>query len=340
MAQIAYAFRAASVSRRSEEQLEEQIKRVTTTIQEYVTEQFALLPAVVRTQPAKEFLFHYGTAMRVILVAFEKFRTAQTVTPDSARHLLNVILQHIAVLAQEYEKSGIEATPSPSPSGGSAPTFSANLMVFVPVAELGERKKWIKFADDLDINSFGGALVLLEGLYATARADDGNSPPEAIALLVPREGEIERTEGRSRALPGAPLAFARRKMEIVSDTSEMGDWIREHGDFGPSCATAVDTYFQALTRLSGFISMPATRPEGAEPVAQREVLGVVNVDWSSARLLRESEPAKLFYLQMAPFLAIAAMVLDLHRDALLQAQPPSSAPKEDAPAVGAGSGAA
>ena len=293
-----------ALAERSAKANEDKLTGLEAGLKEQVT-QLSRLPTIVRTQPPETFLVQYGQAIEAnLLVAM---RVLQDFDGDEGPPLaVRNTLQWLASLAALFDAS----------NGAERGRFTANLMVFVPSHDLGPWSSKIKFADGLDRSRYSGALVLRRE-FAVDQDGKNAAPPEEFALLVPRTPQTEMPATASdagkllwTALPGAPLACARRGFELVNEPKQMGEWIRTHTDFRPSIAADVENYFRTIhTSVAGFLSLPVVVPS-TNPDEPGQVVGVANIDWTEARLLPLAEGAATFHRQVQPLLSLLALLIE------------------------------
>ncbi len=262
------------------------------------------LSRLVRSLPPSDFLLTFrdifwecGNALLETVNSPPK-----DLTPGIVRAAIRIVLFGVATLAQKFDGASPEVV------------YASNIMLFHPASELsgdeGEKiRSYLRFSPpETDLHALCGVLVLEPELSTTTapgrppRPDTSLTP---LALAVPKELR-DRSTGRWKALPGAPMAFCTGGLEAYRDTSTLGDWCRQKGDFPQSTAAAVDDYFRTEEARSvrSFISIPIKPLDG-------QAVGVLNIHRNQPGLLEEKEPVKQFVPLATPFVFVLIPPLKL-----------------------------
>jgi len=263
------------------------------------------LDQTIRTMPPRGFVAEFARYYEQCFKAVRALEKAPEAKRNQVVEVIRLILWSIASLARKYD-AALDATyganlmfyfESPRKwaeySGGD---ISGLKMLFVEPEIAFERMPVLVLANDLAAADFDGA---------TAGNTDGFVERlDTVALPVISDGSARSTDGkRWRLLPGAPLAFFEQKPNAYNDTSEIGKWCRERGDFSESICQQVERYFSspvARQAMRSFASLPVTsRLDNVR-------LGVLNLHSSRANLLfGEGAPSQFFPLTQ-PFIAMLA----------------------------------
>jgi len=255
------------------------------------------IPRIVRTQPPEDFLGSVADAYRVLAYMVFGIRDDNgKAVPDRAVKAIREILVQLATLAHSYESRR-----------GDLASFSANLMVFVPLPQIGIWRDRLLFASNVNIDKYAGVLALDERCAVTGR--DKGPGYQPFALLVPQEPKAPGNK-RYVVLPGAPLAFAEGRMEIVYNTAKLAEWAETEGDFLPSQIAEIREYFEKHTVASGFISIPVPSRSPPKPGEKDAPIGIVNIDWQKADLLKGPESGNSFAQAVRPLVALVGVALE------------------------------
>lgn len=181
--------------------------------------------------------------------------------------------------------------------------YSANIMLFVPQANINATiKQRIKFVDaDLDYSHLAGALDLIKELSTSSANEDFTQPDTTLidfALPIPASTETRiNGKDKSRVLPGAPMAFCKKRTYLYADTKQLFQWADEEGDFPESVKSQIKEYFNndGGKTIGSFLSIPLlVGPD-------QEAIGVVNIHKPGQRLLIDNARLYQFEPLLRPY---------------------------------------
>lgn len=281
---------------------------------EELQKQAETLPEVIRTHPDPDFLNRFGVAFEkcsnLVAVLRDKVNKNEASPADVFSVVQNVLLA-IARLARAYDGSG-------------ETYYGANLMLFATSDKVTSKwpelsEKWRVFCDDVvDISKMRGLLVLADDLKATA--DDLGDEVPSFSLVVPMEDNAG-SDKLWRFLPGAPAAFTRKRYDFTHDTRKLAEWIREESDLSNQIAEEIERYFRTMrSKLSCILSLPIYDPNPAEPddPTTWESIGVLNLHWTTPRVLNYDSSIDAFSHVLYPFrVLLAELILCMDRDVLI-----------------------
>ena len=195
----------------------------------------------IQTLPPADFLALFAKVYDSCEVVFRQTKEVDNITP--LKEATRFILRGITTLAQRFDPRGQDIF------------YAANIMVFKKADDLDKKEsdeiaKRLKFCEkECAVSKFNGVLDLQVDLSTTIDNEDRepDSSLRAFALPVPTPHTVEVVGGRKlyRVLPGAPLAFIERRLDIYADTSELLDWCNKKGSFSeyvkPLCANISET---------------------------------------------------------------------------------------------------
>jgi len=257
------------------------------------------IEGLIRTQPPAEFQQKLGVYYEKALVGSDKAAIEEDIAASIA-----VVVEGIAELARVFD------------NGYTNDGYGVNIMIFITPDEATNWFSYVRFLEQ------GVCLVNLAGLLALhppfSAQKVGNAPAispdpdmSPFALPIPVDsGKSKETGDGWRVLPGAPRAYVHRNFEHFSPATELATWCEQHGDFNQYVITKVRDYFKSTTTIAGFCSMPLFRPTHSfESLDEREVVGVLNLHWSSGRLFNNPAAAKSFGEAIFPVRALLARQL-------------------------------
>lgn len=267
---------------------------------------------VIRTQPPRDFLALFATIYDQCEKSHDAALRCSGADPEgdrrSVERWIRQVLRGLAILAQRFDGE-------PEEDGD----YATNLMVFVPASEaigLPEIRGRLRFCDEeeLDMSKLLGVLDLALELSTTAISQD---EPDAelvpLALPIPRKAQDDfRKPGeprpRLRVLPGAPLAFVSREMELYTDTRNIGTWMTTEGDFTWQIKEEVERYFLNDERpiVRSFASLPLVRSQSD----RREPVAVLNFHRSQDGLFSRRDPKAQFVPLIRPIQLQLVRMLD------------------------------
>lgn len=204
---------------------------------------------------------------------------------EQRRQAFHYVLQAIARLASVYDSPRDPAT---------SPTFVANVMWYLPREKAEPWDSYVAFrASGTTLSGVRGVLAMPKSFSVATSKTDGQHELPDFALDVPVETGTAET-GWS-VLPGAPFCFVRKHFEHFHPSKDIEEWMTKNGDFAPSVAKAVGSYFRDNPAIAGFMSLPLFVPttDYQEPHV-RDVIGILNVHWSVADILSHYKAARKF----------------------------------------------
>ena len=151
--------------------------------------------------------------------------------------------------------------------------------------------------DDYDRRQLHGVLLLRTDLSSSTGGEDDlvDQAIQSIALPVP--DQQRDSKGRYKVLPGAPLAFATRKVDGYRDSQSLLQWCRERGDFQPSVLDRLQDYFSpggAGQAVRSFVSRPLSEDDAP--------FGVLNLHADRPDILGPApERREVFLGMLTPF---------------------------------------
>ena len=255
------------------------------------------LVETLRTQPPEGFMRVYGR----LCASMMKTYTAALAdpSPDGLRHGIRVALYTAAELAKVFDR------------GEPGETYSANVMAYRSVAELGDPAAWSEEQLTLYPPGFRpakilGALVLDPLLTTSSESRKAEPVPgmKAIRIAIPDPVEDTRREGehtgRLRMLPGGAAALHLGAPFHVPDARYMRETMRSLFSLEEALISCSEHYFRTGEGRSvrSFVSLPLFEDPGDMKGPR---VGVLNVE-SSDRDIFEGNESRIeqFYLALAP----------------------------------------
>src|SRR5882724_8369679 len=218
------------------------------------------IPELVRTLPEVGFLHDFG-------ILFEKCvcMARELGTLDARLAGLTLALESFATLAQKFDGSAEGKY-----------RFAANLMVFMQGDDAVAWRPLLKFFDG-DPEKLDG-LLAFPWEFASAEGGPDNTIEEfAMPIPMPADcGEAKDANGLGwRVLPGAPMAFHRRRLEHFASTAEVGNWCEQNGDFTRHVKNGLKEHFaKHSNEIGGFFSVPIFSPSTELEVQRGTPIGV------------------------------------------------------------------
>jgi len=287
------------------------------------------LANLIRTLPPEDFLSTLGeTYWRCDKMLATVRRAGADLGVPELEKTIRAVLRGIGSLAQKFDAA----------TWGTV--YAANVMLFrLPsffredaVADLLAR---LRFRErEVNIHALYGVLDLDLALSAAVSGEqqenEGTLPDtelRPLALPIPALDATRGVGGKWRVLPGAPLAFVKAQqieapiVDLYADTSTLGKWCRDTGDFSPTVVQDLEGYFsgEAGARVRGFASLPLRRHGG-----DQSIIGVLNIHANRADLLRSgagqtsttegTTPAAQFGFLIGPVLSILVQLVDLRSE--------------------------
>lgn len=282
--------------------------------QEHLVNQTILLAKLVRTLPPVGFLTsfaeYYSLSHQAALKPFEQKSKDLAQTIDEIEHAIRVVLDGVISLAHIFDGKPQNRT------------YAANLMLYVPIvgtdaAKMEDISRNIKFVEPgLDLAYLDGVLELHTEFSTTTATQEATPDHDLSHLYLPIPKERYSTDGQLvRYLPGAPMAYVTKHMNIYEDSTDLGKWCEENGDFSPTVCHAVRDYFSGDLgqHIRSFASIPIVVSNDEDP------RGVLNIHRDQAGLLNEKQPVKQFAPLLEPFVCLIfdlLILLDTHKKKL------------------------
>jgi hypothetical protein len=265
--------------------------------QRKLMEATARLENLIRTMPPDDFLpiFSdlYMASDRVASVVLGSKSANKPEIEVSIRHVLRII----ATLAQEFDADA---------SG----TYCANVMLFRAADSLNGTEaeavaQRLLFCDEaVSVSQLKGVLDLATELSACAANEkaepDANLKP--FALPIPKTA---RLHNKYRVLPGAPVAFVDRELDLYSDTSQLANWCETQGDFTKDVIKRLDRFFDENPQVRSFISIPLFVPENRDG----DPFAVLNIHADKPNLLTVEGNPDSPLLHFAPIVTPIQIIL-------------------------------
>lgn len=258
------------------------------------------LTHMVKTLPPSDFLFDY---QHLYAQSFRAWREILgpppgTLDPDLIRKTIRIMLRSLVSLTQKFDE------------GKPHMAYSASIMHFVPFGEIdpAEReyvRKRLRFMDDRAFSPEELLGVLDLDLDLSTCTTGGTVPAgtdmfapderlRALALPIPVQ---PRTEAGWRVLPGGPVAFVDRALNVQSDMSKLMAWCTNEADFHRSTLLELQRHFdgEASDRVKSFAALPLIPMSADVPV------GVLNIHCSEPGLFENTQPTEHFFPLVKPF---------------------------------------
>ena len=185
---------------------------------------------------------------------------------------------------------------------GEPVVYTANVMDVIAPATVADWGR-VAFLDRSRISEIGALLRLRADLEATAQVVPPSGEVQVAAkLLLPVPRLLPKDGGTLLALPGAPISYLDSDTTGYDDATTLGEWCRNHGDYGRGVAEQLDAYFRdgAGTEIRSFISTPLDLP-GLR-------VGVMNIH-ANATCVLAGEKRYIFRALVAPMLIDLAEVV-------------------------------
>lgn len=286
------------------------------------------LGKIMRTMPPENFIENYAVLyLGAASITDEALRLDPVRERDEVVARARRLLRTVAVLAKTFDGDHDERT------------YGANIMVYRTAKsvlsdhDLLQRVVSNPFffrEEGVELHGLEGVLILQPEFSATSDVADVDGSIQQIVLPIPHKRLTP--ENKYLVVPGAGVAYADRKDVLVPDSSKIGDWCRDYGDFRQEFTIRLQQYFTDHPVVSSFASLVLLPPDGwLEDVAPAP-LGVVNVHANEVGLLRGSDRAFTQFVSiLRPVLRqIARLWLHLHPAGTPDAPTSSAA---DAPAA-------
>lgn len=272
------------------------------------------LTRLVRTLPPPDFLFAFQHLYAQSFLAWRDISGTSPATSDQerVRQTIRIVLRSLVSLTRKFD------------GGEPEMIYAANIMHFVPFEEIrdGEEsaiRARLKFMDDraFTAEELLGVLDLelelstyMHGSSAAAGTDMFPSDDRLLplALPIPAQPRTDNGAGDWRVLPGGPIAFVDRVLNVQSDIEKLKSWCQTEADFHRSTLKELDRHFngEASERVKSFAALPLIPMNADRPV------GVLNLHCSHPGLFENTQPAEHFIAIVQPFqLMLAELVKTL-----------------------------
>jgi hypothetical protein len=262
------------------------------------------LQEITITQPSVDFgqevAGHFPTALSV---AFDTLTDEEMLADHAAlAAIIGQLLNSVVQLAHEFD-------------GKPAATYSANIMIYYPLAELNQTEK--QQLDNMlhfrragqPIDALPGALVL----------DPRLSVPSSFLLPFALPVDTLAVNRAHEALPGAPGSFLAASLMCVADVDDMRRRLAT-SPIDETIRRQIDEYFStgAGQQFASFASIPLFSTNTA---GQSETIGVININSSIPGVLRSSYlreqtptaldngPPKRFFYAVTPQLYLIGLLV-------------------------------
>lgn len=267
------------------------------------------LDETIRTLPPRGFLrsfkeIHQRTQTAAMLVLLEPDESPE-VDRDAVSNAIRIVLSGISDLAREFD--------------GRDARYAANIMIFrtpeqIEPGEFGQLVSEMRFVDlDLiqgmkataSLVGVRGVLHLRLDLSTATDVDPTDKDPLLVGPLVLPIPNSIRSEKGYRVLPGAPLAFALRRLDAYANTQDMAKWCEREGDFSKTVCAELADYFseQSDSKIRSLVSYPI------EFMQEEEPLGVLNLHSDGTELLGAQRALEAFVPLINPFTGLLAALL-------------------------------
>ena len=244
----------------------------------------------IPTLPVSEFLEKYSL---FLVTAEDMITQRQNGDRLSAQNDIRAILGMISQLSKEYSKVDSR--------------HSANIMVYRGVQSYSSSdiekvrlQEQLQFAEDnVDITHMVGLLELVADLSTSSedfvdvdaeRRFVSDATLKPLCLGIPKSHRTR--DGKFKVLLGAQLAFCERSHSFVSDTEQLTEWMKKHGDFTKRVERSVANYFHDHRDIRSFVSFPIYseswyRSAGS---SEAEMLGILNIHTHTEELASSADP--------------------------------------------------
>jgi hypothetical protein len=296
---ILFFFREQAVAK--DRKKEQQDARVA---QEALIQRARELEHLIRTHPPANFLAIFARLYDIAALVEGRNFGAPQVTTDGESQLaadIRLILRLVATLAQKFDGDNPDVR------------YAANIMVFKATKDLrqeerSEIKNRLQFCDeDLDVQNLRGILDVELPLSTTASDIDSKIDDGLVRFALPIP-QNPKSNGRSRVLPGAPMAFVDKVLDMYVDTRNLHKWCDENGDFTVAVKHKLKSYFEAHEQvIRSFVSIPIF---GGSALESDNPIAVLNIHSNKPNLLKgDGEPVTHFVDLIRPFQLVLSRLL-------------------------------
>lgn len=270
------------------------------------------LGKILRTLPSKDFLHQFAIIYELSYVAGQKPFYNDEYKNDEITHAIRVVLDGVVALTEYFD--GEPKKDFFIDGNRIKLIYAANIMLYKQSSSLSSTEKDeyiknIKFCEDeISISELEGVLILQKQMSTTTETDKPTPDDGLGEVILPIPKNIKsKDKERYRILPGAPLAYVERDMNIYRNTKSLGQWCREKGDFSPSVCNAVDDYFNSNVgkNIRSFVSIPLYLS-----ATDDKCIGVLNIHRNIEGMLNSKENAEFFRPLIHPFVCLLKELID------------------------------
>lgn len=269
----------------------------------------------IRTMPPENFLDAFGRVFREMENIVQSLLIGDPPDPELVRRSIRVLLENFAEIAQLFD-------------GNPSDAYHANVMTYHSPSEYEGQpqvaealQSRLRFARGIaDVKRMKGILDLRHDLSTrtplpnedSAELDPSLSP---LVLGIPpmmREGETE--SGRYYALPGAPIAWAKRYADQYANTEELLDWYQTNCVKDDFVEKEIRSYFaEGEPEVGSFLACSLIYDEGSEDPIDPDLaiddllrddngvevpIGVLNLHRASEGILKDNPEAGEYFLSV------------------------------------------
>ena len=216
---------------------------------------------------------------------------------------IRVVLRLVATLAQKFDGDHPDVR------------YAANIMIFRLASELtgpglDELQERLQFSEEgVGVENLRGLLDLELSLSTIASDLNSNRDPNltGFALPIPKTA---RTESGMKVLPGAPVAFVDKEVDIYIDTRNLREWCDKYGDFTEDVKRQLEAYFNKNEGIiRSFVSIPLFCSTD-EDEKKTDPIAILNIHSNRPGLLKEKgEPVIHFVAIIRPIQVIISKLL-------------------------------
>lgn len=262
------------------------------------------LEDTIRTMPPRGFVVEFAQYFGQCHKAVKALDLIASPSRDQIARVARMLLSSVAHLARKYDAA-------------QGATYAANVMIYWETVA-----HWQKYMGTVEVPDVKFAeaeaaldripLLIIDRLLSATTGSGNIDDPDPVlttipnlALPVPGQSRNGRSDDgkRWRVLPGAPLTYFTKEPNSYEDTSALGSWCRERGDFSESVSLQVESYFgqdNVRNVIGSFASIPIKSSANTMPI------GVVNLHCNSTGILRDPGAPSQFFPLIEPFTTLLA----------------------------------
>lgn len=265
------------------------------------------LEELVKTVPPANFLYN---VQRVYVDCHTaSLLTLQTVDlkNEQLEETIRMVIWSMLSLAKNFDEAA------------DGTRYAGNIMIYrdtasIPDEDLAKWEARIKFIEkEYSIKRIKGLLEVRRNLSTCSAKKDQGVDDKLDDFVLPVQESSKSKNQKWRLLPGAPISAYTNKVAIYPETSTLGAWCEEEGDFRPSVITDLNEYFLSPNgrAVQSFVSFPLhagglddSMSNGITPI------GVLNIHSEKPGILRGGrEDGNHFLPIMEPFLRLLGSLL-------------------------------